>query len=411
MNYKISFNSNNLKGEVVLPFSKSISNRLLVIHAFANHAFRIFNLSESDDTRHMNHAFESGDDVVNIGHAGTAMRFLTAYFAAAGIEKTITGSDRMKNRPIGELVNALNSLGAEITYTEKQGFPPLKTSGKLLNGDTISLKGSISSQYITALLLIAPVLPNGLTVNITDHLISSSYVKLTLQMMKFFGIESSWEGNRITIGHQDYKPKDYTVEADWSGASYWYQLAMLADKAEITLHGLFSDSAQGDAAIAGLFNSTGVETRYEDNKVIISKSAESCNFFEADFINTPDMVQTFVVALCLRGIPFRISGAQTLRIKETDRIFALQREMAKLGFSIHEPEVGVLTWDGKKGAAMENITIDTYDDHRMALAFAPAALYYPGMVINNAEVVTKSYPQYWEQLKAFGLISDEVLKG
>lgn len=407
MNYKIRFNSNNLKGDVVLPFSKSISNRLLVIHAFANHAFRIFNLSESDDTRHMSHAFESGDDVVNIGHAGTAMRFLTAYFAAAGIEKTITGSDRMKNRPIGELVNALNSLGAEITYTEKQGFPPLKTSGKILKGDSISLKGSISSQYITALLLIAPVLPNGLTINITDHLISSSYVKLTLQMMKFFGIESTWEGNRITIAHQDYKPKDYTVEADWSGASYWYQLAMLAESVEITLHGLFSDSAQGDAAIAELFNRTGVETRYENNKVIISKSADICNFFEADFINTPDMVQTFVVALCLRGIPFRISGAQTLRIKETDRVFALQKEMAKFGFTIREPEPGVLTWDGKKGAALEYIAIETYDDHRMALAFAPAALHYPGMVINNAEVVTKSYPQYWEQLKAFGAVLGE----
>jgi 3-phosphoshikimate 1-carboxyvinyltransferase len=228
-------------------------------------------------------------------------------------------------------------------------------------------------------------------------------------MMKYFGIEGTWEGNTISISRQDYKPKDYIVEADWSGASYWYQLAMLADKAEITLHGLFSDSAQGDAAIAEMFNRTGVSTRYESNKVIISKGTEPCKFFEADFINTPDMVQTFVVALCLRGIPFRISGAQTLRIKETDRIFALQKEMAKLGFSIQEPEPGVLTWDGKSGKAEDNIVIDTYDDHRMALAFAPAALYYPGMIINNAEVVTKSYPQYWEQLKMFGARVDEVL--
>jgi 3-phosphoshikimate 1-carboxyvinyltransferase len=310
----------------------------------------------------------------------------------------------MKNRPIGELVNALNSLGAGIMYVEKEGFPPLKTSGKLLDGDTISLKGSISSQYITALLLIAPVLPNGLTIHIADHLISSSYVRLTLQMMKYFGIESAWEGNQIKIAHQDYIPKDYTVEADWSGASYWYQLAMLADSAEITLHGLFSNSAQGDAAIADLFNRIGVVTHFENNKIILSKEPVKCDFFEADFIDMPDMVQTFVVSLCLKGIPFRISGAQTLRIKETDRIFALQKEMAKFGFTIQEPEPGMLTWDGKKVTAMDNIAIDTYDDHRMALAFAPAALCYPGMIVNNAEVVTKSYPQYWEQLNAFGAV-------
>lgn len=408
MNYKIKFAQNHLKGDVFLPFSKSISNRLLVIHAFTNHAFAIFNLSESDDTRHMKEAFEGDGDEVNIGHAGTAMRFLTAFFAAATVKKTITGSERMKNRPIGELVNALNSIGADIKYAEKPGYPPLITSGKPLSGDTISLRGSISSQYITALLLIAPVLPNGLTINITDTLISSSYVKLTLEMMKYFGIEFKWEGNTISIPPQKYTPRDYVVEADWSGASYWYQLAMLADSAEISLHGLFPDSAQGDAAIAGMFQRIGVATRYDNNRIIISRQPVECNFFEADFINTPDMVQTFVVSLCMRGIPFRISGAQTLRIKETDRIFALQKEMAKFGYLIQEPEPGTLTWDGKKGEAMNGITIDTYDDHRMALAFAPAALIYPGIVINHAEVVTKSYPQYWEQMQAFGMKVEEV---
>lgn len=408
MNYKLHFEKNDITGEIFLPFSKSISNRLLIIHAFTNRGFKITNLSESDDTKHMSHAFQTLDDVVDIGHAGTAMRFLTAYFAAARIEKTITGSNRMRNRPIGELVNALNSLGAEIEYTEKEGYPPLKTSGKLLKGNSISLKGSISSQYITALLLIAPVLPNGLTIHITDHLISSSYVHLTLQMMKYFGIESTWEGNSITIAHQEYKPRDYTVEADWSGASYWYQMALLANSAGVTLHGLFSNSAQGDAAIAAMFKRVGVSTQYENGKVIISKGQVECNYFEADFINTPDMVQTFVVGLCLKGIPFRINGAQTLRIKETDRIFALQKEMAKFGFTIQEPEPGVLTWDGKKGTAGDKITIETYDDHRMALAFAPAALYYPGLVINNAEVVTKSYPQYWEQLRELGLVLQEA---
>jgi 3-phosphoshikimate 1-carboxyvinyltransferase len=408
MNYKIHFDRAEIKGDIFLPFSKSISNRLLIIHAFTNHRFNIFNLSESDDTRYMEKAFAAGSDTVNIGHAGTAMRFLTAYFAAACIRKTITGSDRMKNRPIGELVNALNSIGADIIYAEKKGFPPLVTSGKELSGETISLKGSISSQYITALLLIAPVLPNGLVVQITDTLISSSYVKLTLDMMKCFGVKSSWEGNKIIIPHQNYVPKDYTVEADWSGASYWYQMALLADRADITLNGLFKNSSQGDAAIATMFEKVGVSTTFLDNKILIGKGSRKIDSFEGDFIDNPDMVQTFVVALCLKGISFKITGAQSLRIKETDRIAALQTEMAKLGYTISEPLPGTLTWDGKKGMPQNNIRIDTYDDHRMALAFAPAALFYDGLIINDATVVTKSYPGYWDDLKSVGAIVQPV---
>ncbi|HEX3006815.1 MAG TPA: 3-phosphoshikimate 1-carboxyvinyltransferase [Bacteroidales bacterium] len=408
MNYKIHFDKAEIKGDIFLPFSKSISNRLLIIHAFTNHRFNITNLSESDDTRYMEKAFTEDNDTVDIGHAGTAMRFLTAYFAATCIKRTITGSDRMKNRPIGELVNALNSIGADITYAEKNGFPPLVTSGKELSGETISLKGSISSQYITALLLIAPVLPKGLVVQITDTLISSSYVKLTLDMMKYFGIESSWEGNKITIPHQSYIPKDYTVEADWSGVSYWYQMALLADKTDITLNGLFNNSSQGDAAIAAMFERVGVSTTFLNNKVSIGKRNTKLSSFEGDFVDNPDMVQTFVVALCLKGIPFKITGAQSLRIKETDRIAALQTEMAKLGYTISEPLPGILTWDGKKESAHDNIRIDTYDDHRMALAFAPAALFYDGLIINDATVVTKSYPGYWDDLKSVGAIVQPV---
>lgn len=408
MHYKIIFKQLNISGSVNITFSKSISNRLLVIKALTDESFEIKNLSESDDTRYMNNAFTTNLEIVDIGHAGTAMRFLTAYFASKSLKKTITGSERMQNRPIGELVDALNSLGADIKYADKYGYPPLLTSGKFLTGKEIKLKGSISSQYITALLLIAPVLPHGLTVTITDTLISSSYVKLTLEMMKYFGVKSEWRGNTITIPPQKYQPRDYIVEADWSGASYWYQIAFLSNSADIFLKGLFENSAQGDAAISKLFEKLGITTSFVDGGVKLTKQNNYPDYFEFDFIDNPDMVQTFVVALCLKGIPFRLSGAQTLRIKETDRIAALQKEMMKLGYTIREPEKGVLTWNGQKGSSLNEIRIDTYDDHRMALAFAPAAIKFPGLIINNAGVVSKSYPNYWDELRSIGVETTEV---
>jgi 3-phosphoshikimate 1-carboxyvinyltransferase len=402
MKYNIVFSSKNLTGKIRLPFSKSISNRLLVIQAFAKEPFCIHNLSESDDTIYMHKAFDNNSSKINIGHAGTAMRFLTAYYAAVGQSKIITGSERMQKRPIGVLVDALNSLGADISYIKTNGFPPIKTSGKLLNGKEINLNGSVSSQYISALLLIAPILPDGLTIKITDTLISSSYVALTLGMMHDFGILSSWKGNTIEIPHQNYQSRDYTVEADWSAASYWYQLALLSDEAEIELEGLFNHSFQGDYAIADIFQLLGIETVFHSSGVTIRKREKKCDLFSYDFLNNPDMVQTLIVSLCLKGIPFKLTGAQSLRIKETDRIAALQQEMGKLGFRIHESQPGVLEWDGKKSPAEKSIQIETYDDHRMALAFAPAALYFPGMVINDIEVVTKSYPNFWNDLRLVG---------
>jgi len=404
MDYRVKFSTSQIKGTIKLPFSKSISNRLLVIRALTSKYFQIHNISESDDTVLMNKAFLNNDAEVNIGHAGTAMRFLTAFFSSTEQKKIITGSERMKNRPIGELVDALNSLGAEIEYLEKQGYPPVETSGKPLVGKEIKLRGSISSQYITALLLIAPVLPEGLTIHISDTLISSSYVKLTLGIMKDFGIKSSWENNTISIPHQQYSSHDYSIEADWSGASYWYSIAMLSDTAEIVLYGLFQDSFQGDASIVRLFEKLGITTEYISDGVVLRKSDVCCNYFTFDFIDNPDMVQTFVVSLCLKGIPFRLTGAQTLRIKETDRIIALQQEMLKLGFVIQETQPGVLEWDGTKNSVDTEISIETYDDHRMALAFAPAALIYPGIVIKDAQVVSKSYPEYWKDIQSVGAI-------
>ena len=402
MNNLVKFPGSKIKAEINLPTSKSISNRLLIIQALAANSFQIKNLSDSDDTEVMLKAFASGNEVVDIHHAGTSMRFLTAYYAATSQKKTITGSERMKNRPIKELVNGLNQLGANIRYAEKEGYPPVVTSGQPLSGNVLSINGNISSQYITALLLVAPTLPQGLTIKIEGELISSSYLKMTLRLMKQYNISVTWENNTIYIPNQKYQGTDCIVEGDWSGASYWYEISALSDNAEIKIHGLTQNSLQGDSALVGMFEKIGVKTEFGDNFITLSKFPIKEKFFEYDFINNPDMVQTLVVTLCLLNIPFRISGADTLRIKETDRIAALQAEMKKLGFSITEPEKGVLAWDGKFNEPIESISIDTYNDHRMALSFAPAAIKTGKIVINNAEVVSKSYPSFWSDLKKAG---------
>lgn len=409
MNYIINSCHPVITGEIVLPASKSISNRLLIIKALANHSFAISNLSDADDTNVMLEALRNDAEVVNIGHAGTSMRFLTAYYAATGQQKVITGSERMKNRPIRELVNGLNQLGAGITYLEKEGFPPLQTSGKPMDGNRIHIDGGISSQYITALLLIAPSMPQGLTIHIEGKLISSSYVKLTLQLMNQFGIHHTWKDNVIEIASQPYVGNNCTVEADWSGASYWYEIAALAKEANLIVHGLSANSLQGDAALVKLFERLGTTSSFTNTGVLIRKEECKLKFFEFDFIDNPDLVQTFVVTLCLMAIPFKISGAETLRIKETDRIAALQVEMAKLGYSIKETAPGVLEWDGTKGEALKHIAIDTYKDHRMAMAFAPAALVLRKIVINEAMVVTKSYPNFWDDLGLAGFDVKEKL--
>lgn len=410
MDYFVNCLLPTIEGTINLPTSKSISNRLLIIKALAGGSIDIGNISESDDTKVMLEAFKSSSSEINIGHAGTSMRFLTAFFAAKGMKKIITGSERMKNRPIAELVEGLNQLQADIQYLEKTGFPPIQTSGKPLKGNALNIKGSISSQFITAILLIAPTLPEGLTINITGKLISSSYVALTLGLMKGFGIDFVWKDNVISIAAQKYVPHNITVEADWSGASYWYEIAALASQASIRLNGITNPSLQGDAVVYELFERLGVASKFEENSVIITKTTPDCKFFEFDFINNPDLVQTFVVTLCLMAIPFRLMGADTLRVKETDRILALQNEMEKLGYIIQETSPGVLTWNGVKHPMKKNIAIHTYKDHRMALAFAPAALYTKKIIICDAMVVTKSYPRFWTDLSSVGFeVSQKLL--
>ncbi len=396
-----------IKGNIQLPASKSISNRALIIHALSYAGEQIHNLADCDDTNVLISALQSNNRTFDIGAAGTAMRFLTAFLSKIVGEWIITGSERMKQRPISILVDALNKLGSKIEYTEKEGFPPLRIHGSALTGGKIELDGSISSQYISALLMIAPTMRDGLTLKLTGKIISKPYIYLTLKLMEDFGVKASWTDNVITIPPQEYRPADYTVESDWSAASYWYQLCALSVKSEIKLLGLHKNSYQGDAKVAEIFSSLGVHTKFQKGEVILSKSNELVNKLVYNFTDQPDLTQTIVVTCCLLQIPFRFSGLQSLKIKETNRVKALQNECRKLGFILEEPAEGVLEWNGKRCEAESKPIIKTYEDHRMAMAFAPACLKMGGIQIENPMVVTKSYPNYWEDLQAAGIIVEK----
>ena len=405
MKYSINFPVKELESNINLPFSKSISNRLLIIKALSKDEFPIEGLSDCDDTNILRQSLQSTNDVIDAGSAGTAMRFLTAYFTATAQTKTITGSEEMKNRPIGDLVDALNKLGADIVYLEKAGFPPIKTSGKTLSGNSIEINGNISSQFISALLLVAPVLPEGLTIRIIGEPVSLPYIKMTLKLMKQAGVSSTYEKNVITVARQDYRPEgSILVERDYSAASYWYQMAALANDARILLEGVTDKSMQGDAIIAQLACAFGVKTEYTPEGALLSKFRNICHTLWYNFKDAPDLAQTMVVTCCLMNIHFRFAGVQTLRIKETDRIAALQNELLKLGYCIKEKTPDVIEWNGERTEPQHDITISTYNDHRMAMAFAPAAVYFPELKIENPEVVRKSYPNFWDDLKQAGII-------
>ena len=394
---------------IQLPSSKSISNRALIINALGNGTHHPENLSDCDDTRVMIRALNDDKETLDIMAAGTAMRFLTAYLSVTPGTRIITGTERMQQRPIQVLVNALRELGADIEYVANDGFPPLRITGRELRKDTISLPGNVSSQYISALLMIAPVLTNGLTIRLTGDIISRPYINLTLQLMNDFGVRAEWtDDHRLKVEPQAYHSIPFYVESDWSAASYWYQIVALSKEAEVTLPGLFKDSYQGDSQVAGIFRSLGVETIYKDKAVILKKNGKSVERLDYDFINQPDLAQTFVVTCALLNIPFRFSGLQSLKIKETDRMAALITEMRKLGYILHETDGSVLSWEGERCTTEEHPAIDTYEDHRMAMAFAPTCLALPEILINNPQVVSKSYPRYWEDLRQAGFIIKEV---
>ncbi|WP_320982440.1 3-phosphoshikimate 1-carboxyvinyltransferase [Parabacteroides goldsteinii] len=403
MKYLIKAPEERLRASVQLPASKSISNRALILNALSYSPYDIQNLSDCDDTEVMVKALNSDSRDFDIKAAGTAMRFLTAFLSKIVGEWTITGTERMKNRPIKLLVDALNSLGARIEYMEKEGYPPLRIFGSALQGGEISLAGGVSSQYISALLMIAPLMENGLTLHLEGNIISRPYINLTLQLMEQFGVKATWNGQTIKILPQEYKPIRFTVESDWSAASYWYTIMALSKNAEIELLGLFKNSLQGDAAGAKLFAQLGVGTTFTDRGVMLKYNGNVTKKLIYNFINEPDLAQTFVVTCVLLNIPFRFTGLQSLKIKETDRIEALKTELRKLGYLLTDSNDSILEWNGERCEPEADPIIATYEDHRMAMAFAPAALVLPkGLKVADPEVVTKSYPAYWEDLRKAG---------
>ena len=403
MKYLIKAPEERLRASVQLPASKSISNRALILNALSYSPYDIQNLSDCDDTEVMVKALNSDSRDFDIKAAGTAMRFLTAFLSKIVGEWTITGTERMKNRPIKLLVDALNSLGARIEYIEKEGYPPLRIFGSALQGGEISLAGGVSSQYISALLMIAPLMEKGLTLHLEGNIISRPYINLTLQLMEQFGVKATWNGQTIKILPQEYKPIRFTVESDWSAASYWYAIMALLKNAEIELLGLFKNSLQGDAAGAKLFAQLGVGTAFTDRGVMLKYNGNVTKKLIYNFVNEPDLAQTFVVTCVLLNIPFRFTGLQSLKIKETDRIEALKTELRKLGYLLTDSNDSILEWNGERCEPEADPIIATYEDHRMAMAFAPAALVLPkGLKVADPEVVTKSYPAYWEDLRKAG---------
>ncbi|WP_308745977.1 3-phosphoshikimate 1-carboxyvinyltransferase [uncultured Bacteroides sp.] len=402
MRYRLSAPS-AIKATIQLPASKSISNRALIINALAESNCTPNNLSDCDDTRVMIKALTQDEETIDIMAAGTAMRFLTAYLSVTPGERIITGTTRMQQRPIQILVNALRELGAEISYTNNEGFPPLHIKGVELKGNEITLKGNVSSQYISALLMIGPALKNGLTLHLSGEIISRPYINLTLQLMQDFGAKAAWtSSDSISVAPQPYTSIPFTVESDWSAASYWYQIAALSPKTEIELLGLFRNSYQGDSRGAEVFSRLGITTEFTTKGVKLKKTGKAPERLEEDFIDIPDLAQTFVVTCALMNIPFRFTGLQSLKIKETDRIAALKNELKKLGYVIKEENDSVLMWNGERCEPEETPVIATYEDHRMAMAFAPAIISHPTMQIADPQVVTKSYPGYWKDLKQAG---------
>lgn len=411
-----------LQGTVQLPASKSISNRALIIHALARKRDAAAptpldweqapaNLSDCDDTAVIVKALRDNPDVIDIRAAGTAMRFMTAYLAVMPGEHVLTGTERMKHRPIGILVNALRQLGADISYEGEEGFPPLRIKGKPLSGGIIDIPGDMSSQYVSAMLMIGPVLENGLELRLKGHVISRPYIDLTLWMMREFGADADWtSGDTVVVRPTPYQPCNYLIENDWSSASYWYEMMALTDDpdAELQLPGLTDGSKQGDSAARYIFSILGVKTMFaKDGSVVLRKNNRVAPRLDYDFVNSPDLVQTVVTTCVAKGIPFHFHGLHTLKIKETDRIEALHNELRKLGFVIRVEENYDLVWDGTR-CEPTGEPIETYEDHRMAMSFAPLAIICPGLSICHPQVVTKSYPRFWEEMKKVGVEITEV---
>jgi 3-phosphoshikimate 1-carboxyvinyltransferase len=408
----ISRQPNPLVGHLRLAGSKSISNRVLIIRALCGNSFAVDGLANATDTRTLAELLATDARTLDAGAAGTTFRFMTAFLAAQGRDRILTGSERMKQRPVGPLVEALRHMGADIQYLEKEGYPPLHFTSAAnfgLSGE-VTVNADTSSQYITALLLLAPILPNGLQLQLEGTIVSRPYIEMTLKLMQYFGVGHEWEGSRIVVGPQQYQPRPFVVEADWSAASYYYSMAALSEYVDLQLDGLFAESMQGDAVLSVMYEKFGVKTEYTASGIRLTKraAATTVGLFEQDFLECPDLAQTVAVTCASLGIQGLFSGLETLRIKETDRIGALRQELQKFGttfaalparFSKRQDRQYYLL-EGQAQSVGE-IQVSTYDDHRMAMAFAPMAI-QRSIVIQDPGVVTKSYPDFWKDLARLG---------
>jgi len=400
----ISFKQNTILSGTVhnLPASKSISNRALILDALSGNRSTLHNLSDANDTQLMLRLVKANDPTIDVEDAGTTMRFLTAYFSVTNQHKIITGTERMKERPIGILVNALRSLGASIEYLEKDGFPPLEI--KQFSGqktETLRIRGDVSSQFISALMMVAPTLPKGLRLLLEGKIGSRPYINMTASLMEVFGAKCEIADNQIDIPPQKYKPADFTVESDWSGSSYWFAFVALAVEADIYLPRLFAHSLQGDSVITEIMQLLGVQSIAEGNLLRLSK-VKSRDSLSWDFTHCPDLAQTVAVVCATKGVVGTFTGLESLRIKETDRIAALQNELRKIGADLVERDA---TWTVLPSARLpEKVFVNTYKDHRMAMAFAPLATKMT-VEIEDPAVVRKSYPGFWDDMKAMNFLA------
>ena len=403
MDLKISHNSKKCIGELKISGSKSETNRLLILKALFSE-FEIKNISNSDDSKILEKALKSKEKIIDIHHAGTAMRFLTAYFSQLeGREVILTGSNRMQQRPIKILVDSLISLGADIYYENKNGYPPLRIKGKKFKGGSIKLPAGISSQYVSALLLIAPVLENGIELSLLGKPTSLPYIEMTLFLLKNFGVKTYFDGKKIKINPNiQFKKAKQTVESDWSSASYFYSIVALSKNAEIKLSSYKSKSLQGDSVLKNIYEKLGVKSIFKDNSLLLKK--EEINFpncIDLNLSKAPDIAQTIAVTCYGLGIGCNLEGLHTLKIKETDRLVALERELKKLGATIKITESSLILSPGNN--FKQNCSISTYNDHRMAMSFAPLSLKVP-LQIKDYKVVSKSYPNFWKDLVKLNFI-------
>lgn len=410
----LKYNNNPISATIHLPGSKSISNRLLILNEVLKLNLVLQNISPAKDTQDLVFALNNLDDIIDVGHAGTDMRFLTALLSVKKGERIITGSERMKQRPIKELVDALTLLGAEISYLEKTGYPPLKIIGKNLSGGAIEIESGVSSQFISALLLIAPSLKNGLQLALKGNIVSLSYIKMTIEVLKQFNVEVALEKNKISVKNFAVDASQNTqqvfVEPDWSSASYWFSIVSLSKTASLILPHLQLNSSQGDSALVDIYKNFGVRSEMKEGNLHLSQTGEFCEYFKYDFINCPDIAQTIAITCLGLKIDCELTGLSTLKHKETDRLLALKNEIEKFGATVIITDNSLMLQNKKAEASLSmsgheknQIRIKTYHDHRMAMSFAPLALLQDNITIEDPDVVKKSYPSFWNDLTSIGI--------